>query len=78
MAETVADKGRRLLVDGRLRVKRVEGPLVVAECRGDTGKIYALGFDPRSSEWRCTCAATRQCSHLYALKLVILDFGEGT
>jgi hypothetical protein len=43
----------------------------VAECRGDSGAIYLLGYDPTKQEWRCTCAnRTDSCSHLLALKLV--------
>jgi uncharacterized Zn finger protein len=64
------DKSRRLLVDGRLTVTRVEGNLIVATCRGDSGEVYHLGFDPRTSEWRCTCVARTTCSHLKALMLV--------
>lgn len=76
--ENAATKGRRLLIEGRLDVKRVvtEGDLaglIVATCRGDSGEVYQLGFDPRPGQrkWRCTCPELRgNCSHLHALKLV--------
>ncbi|MBA2742497.1 MAG: hypothetical protein H0U46_10850 [Actinobacteria bacterium] len=70
---SVHDKGRRLLTEGRLRVTHVTPVqrLIVAECKGDTGEIYALGFDPVKREWRCTCKELKgRCSHLVALQLV--------
>ena len=70
MSEGIDAKGRRYLVEGRLLVERVDGGLVVASCRGDSGSIYHLGFDPRVREWRCTCPARGRCSHLVALMLV--------
>ncbi len=73
MAERADVKARRLLGEGRLIVRRVGSPdgLIVAECRGDSGQIYSLGFDHRTSEWRCTCdARSARCSHLLALQLV--------
>jgi hypothetical protein len=77
MAETVAEKGKRLLDEARLIVRVVGDPsrpgLIMAECRGDSGVIYKLGFDAVKSEWRCTCEArTANCSHLLALKLVVV------
>ncbi len=69
--ENVKDKGRRLLVSGRLRVVRVDGDLVIASCRGDSGHFYDLGFDPRKRQWRCTCEARTACSHLQALWSVV-------
>lgn len=73
--ESAPEKARRLLTDGRLIVRRVDvsGPkqgLIVAECRGDGGSVYRLGYDPIAEEWRCQCEARSECSHLMALKLV--------
>ena len=56
-------------------VKRVdpEKGLIVAQCRGDSGEVYDLGYDPIKKEWRCTCAELKgNCSHLQALKLVVV------
>lgn len=64
-------KALRLLTAGRLRVLRVEGRLVVAECRGDSGQVYNLGHDPRNNQWRCDCPARTDCSHLNALWAVV-------
>lgn len=66
----IEDKGRRLLTEGRLLVTRVHGAVIVATCRGDSGDIYQLGYDPRNRQWRCTCMARGRCSHLVALQLV--------
>lgn len=61
-------KAMRLLIAGRLRVVRVEGDVIVAECRGDSGQVYHLGHDPnKAPHWRCTCQAKTACSHLHAL-----------
>ncbi|MEK6275993.1 MAG: hypothetical protein AABM30_11755 [Actinomycetota bacterium] len=68
--ESVATKGRRYLVEGRLIVERVGNGFIVASCRGDQGDVYALGYDPAKRQWRCTCPALRRCSHLVALQLV--------
>jgi len=66
--ENAQDKSRRLLVSGRLRVVKVDGALIIAECRGDSGAIYHLGHEPGARKpWRCTCPAVGPCSHLYAL-----------
>lgn len=76
-------KALRLLVDGRLEVQRVEtggelAGLVVAECKGDSGDLYTLGFDPRRRQWRCTCPELRgQCSHITALKIVVAARSTG-
>lgn len=69
--EPLAKKARRLLAEGRLTVSQAaKGGAIVAECRGDSGDVYKLGWDPRASEWRCTCPNPRRCSHLAALQLV--------
>jgi uncharacterized Zn finger protein len=66
----VRDKGARLLTSGRLRVVKVDGNLIVAECRGDSGEVYKLGHDRRRMQYRCTCPARGPCAHLTALWLV--------
>jgi hypothetical protein len=64
-------KALRLLTQGRLRVTRVDGELIVAKVKGESGKTYDLGFDPRNRQWRCTCEARTDCSHLNALWAVV-------
>lgn len=73
--ETIEQKARRILTEGRLVVTRVDERMIVAECRGfSDGEVYALGYDGGKQEWRCTCEANskfrRRCSHLIALQLV--------
>ena len=74
MAETSRDKSKRILVEGRLIVREVgtasHPGRIVAECRGDSGAVYHLGYDPRAEQWRCTCPAHTVCSHIKALQLV--------
>jgi uncharacterized Zn finger protein len=76
-SETADMKAHRLLTEGRLIVRTVGDPghpgRIVAECRGDSGMIYLLGYDPKKAEWRCTCPEyVGNCSHLKALKLVVV------
>jgi uncharacterized Zn finger protein len=68
--ESAAVKGRRYLTEGRLTVERVDGEIVAAACKGDSGAVYRLGFDPARQDWHCTCPARTRCSHLVALMLV--------
>lgn len=68
------DKARRLLIDGRLIIGLVDGQYVVATCRGDSGDIYTLGYDP-VRRWHCSCPARTTCSHLKALMLVTVRHG---
>lgn len=69
--ENAAEKALRLLVEGRLRVTFVHGDVIFAQCRGDSGEVYAVGHDPAGApRWRCTCPARSACSHLRALWLV--------
>lgn len=67
--ENVRDKGERLLVTGRLRVTKVDGDTILAECRGDSGEVYELGHV--DEVWRCSCPARTACSHLHALWAVV-------
>lgn len=70
--ENATLKAHRLLVEGRLTVRSVDGDYVHATCRGDTAGLYDLGHDPTLGEWRCTCPAKGRCSHLIALQLVVV------
>ncbi len=79
MTEQVTKKSHRLLIEGRLIVREVgtasHPGRIVAECRGDSGAIYKLGYDANAEQWRCTCEARGECSHLIALKLVTVAKG---
>ena len=69
MKETKAQKSHRLLISGRLRVFRVTADLIAAECKGDSGELYTLGW--KDGRWGCSCAARTDCSHLNALWAVV-------
>lgn len=77
--ESAADKGRRLLAEGRLTVLKIHPTgLIYAQCRGDSAEVYDLGYDPTKSQWRCTCPEMKgKCSHLVALQLVTLKNAGG-
>ncbi len=65
--ESVDEKARRYLGEGRLVVRRVVGDEILATCRGG-GAVYELGFE--AGGWWCSCPATRRCAHLAALERV--------
>lgn len=67
--ENVREKAERLLVSGRLRVTLVYIGQINAECRGDSGEVYHLGY--HDEVWRCSCPARTACSHLHALWSVV-------
>jgi hypothetical protein len=70
--ETVEEKARRLLGEGRLHITQATaGEIIKATCRGDSGVVYHLGYDPELRHWGCTCPEQKgRCSHLIALQLV--------
>jgi len=69
VAETVDQKAKRLLTEGRLTVLVVNPEAVVARCKGDSGAEYMLGWEGHN--WSCSCPARgSKCSHLKALWLV--------
>lgn len=70
--ESLGDKARRLLAEGRITVLRRVGDLVEAECQGDTGTYRLSHFPDRPGVWTCTCPAMGRCSHVAALELVII------
>ena len=72
--EDAFTKARRLLAEGRLTVRVVGGSHIAAVCRGDSAKVYTLGFD--QGRWYCSCPAVGQpvrCSHSLALQPVTLE-----
>lgn len=74
--ESARTKGQRLLTEGRLTVTQV-GAVIAAECKGDSGEVYTLGYHPRTG-WLCRCPARGTCSHLRALQLVTVKPTGGT
>ena len=72
MRENYYAKAKRLLGEGRLTVRRVDGQTISASCRGDSGEVYDVGHDPTQSTWYCTCEARGRCSHVQSLMLVTI------
>jgi uncharacterized Zn finger protein len=74
MRENGAAKADRLLVSGRVFVRRVNRNEVAAAVRGDSGEMYEVGFI--RGRWRCSCPAIGPCSHLIAVQRVSLAPGS--
>lgn len=74
MRENARDRGRRLVAEGRLVLRRVNDVEILAVCRGDSGELHELGYHPGGGFW-CDCLARTQCGHLYALQLVTVAPG---
>lgn len=73
--ENAASKARRLLLEGRVRVRLVHRGRAWVEVRGDSGRIHNVAY--RHGRWSCTCEArSLSCSHLRATWLVIAEEGE--
>jgi len=72
VTENAAAKGRRLLVEGRVRLIEVDeaGGHVVADVRGDSARIYAVIYGAGDG-WRCDCPTYGVCSHIRAVQLVV-------
>lgn len=65
------DKARRLLIEGRLNIVRRDCDNIWAECRGDSGEVYTVGYDDSNRrDWYCSCPAKTTCAHIKALQLV--------
>jgi uncharacterized Zn finger protein len=67
MRASAAQKARTYLTEGRLILRRVDGPHVIAYCRGD-GALYRI--EVHHDHGTCTCPARGRCSHLLAVGLV--------
>lgn len=68
--EALEAKAQRLLIDGRVWVRRVVGDLVLADVWGDTG-LHDVRHD--LDGWSCSCRAwqyRRRCSHVLAVELI--------
>jgi hypothetical protein len=81
--ENLQEKAIRILAEGRLTITQV-APLraaIMAECKGDSGEVYLLGYDSGDDRWGCQCEASakfkRRCSHIAALQLVTVKPKEG-
>ena len=66
--ENAAEKARRLLTEGRVRVLHATRHRIDAVVVGDSAEAYQVRAD--ASGYTCTCPAIGRCSHLQALMLV--------
>jgi uncharacterized Zn finger protein len=71
--ETIAAKAVRYLVEGRVTVLEVRDGFVRASCRG-SGAVYEASWQ-RGEGWLCSCPARTECSHLIALKTIVVIDG---
>jgi uncharacterized Zn finger protein len=69
--EDAGTKATRLLNCGRLTVEWIDASTIRATCRGDSGEVYGVGYDPDAG-WHCTCPSFGRCSHVLALQRVAL------
>jgi uncharacterized Zn finger protein len=72
--ETVREKARRLLAEGRVTVRRASPGTLAASVRGDSAREYRAGLE--GGRWYCGCAhaaMTTRCSHVLALQLIFLE-----
>lgn len=68
--ETARAKADRLLLEGRVMLVEVTRYGVVAKVRGE-GTVHTARFS--FGTWSCTCPArTDACSHLYAVRRVVV------
>jgi uncharacterized Zn finger protein len=67
--ETIAEKGRRYLSEGRVTVELADAGTVRASCRGSDA-VYRGGFG--RGVWACDCPARGRCTHLVAVGLAAL------
>lgn len=79
--ENAATKARRLLAEGRIRIRAASESerFVAAEVRGDSSAIYSAGYEADAGGWWCSCPAKGVCSHILALQLItVLEPREGS
>lgn len=71
--EDAAAKARRLLVEGRVMVRRVDDRGCFAKVRGDSGFVRSVIWDAYAERWSCDCPArSERCSHIRAVSSVVV------
>jgi uncharacterized Zn finger protein len=70
MRENARTKARRLLVEGRIEIVRLDEQGCLALVRGDSGEIRSVRFE--RGAWTCDCPAPGYCSHAMACALVVV------
>ena len=69
MRETVDEKARRYLAEGRITVVYLTGSRLRAEAHGSRRDTVERKGEGRSP-WVCSCRAYKRCAHLAAVELV--------
>lgn len=74
MRENAAMKGRRLLIEGRVRVVDVDEDAghALAEVRGDSAAVHTVTYDAGDGGWRCDCPTRGLCSHIRSIQLIVV------
>lgn len=68
--ENAATKSRRLLIESRVLIRRVDDRGVLAAVRGDSGAIRTVVYE--GGHWSCDCEARGRCSHVLAVAAVVV------
>jgi uncharacterized Zn finger protein len=74
--ETAATRARRLLIEGRVMLQRIDDHGLLASVRGDSGAVRSVAF--HLGQWSCDCPARgERCAHVRAVQLVVaIDLRE--
>lgn len=67
MRESVADRGSRYLLEGRVVVEAAGAGYFTATVRG-AGDIHLVSY--ARGGWSCSCPARSTCAHLHAARLI--------
>jgi uncharacterized Zn finger protein len=70
--ENAATRARRLLVEGRVQIRRCDERGVLADVRGDTGVLRRVLWDAHAEMWSCGCPARSRCAHVLAVAAVVV------
>lgn len=68
--ENVATKARRLLIEGRVQVRRLDSQGVLSHVRGDSGVLRTVTYE--AGLWSCDCPYRGACSHVMAVQAVVV------
>lgn len=72
--ENAATKANRYLISGRINIRSVDEDHVFASVRGDSGHTHRIA--QQNGEWSCSCPVRGDCSHLIAVKRVVIRPGS--
>jgi uncharacterized Zn finger protein len=76
--ENAATRARRLLVESRVMIYRVDERGVLADVRGDSGVLRRVVWDTYAGLWSCDCPArSERCAHVRAVAAVVVVGAEG-